>query len=310
MILNCIVKNEEKIIERMLKSVVNIITFFVIIDTGSSDNTIEKIKNFFSNYNIKGIIKKSIFINFEHNRNEALELCYKTCDKNSYILLMDADMVLETNTDIKKLLLNDCYTIVQEDETYSYRNIRIIKNNNNYRYKGYTHEALISKETYDLPYDKIKIIDKQDGGSKKNKLMRDIKLLSSAIKDFPNEPRNYFYIANTYFSLWEIKKATEYYHLRIDMGGWIEELWYCYYRLSQIYFSELDYAKGISYSIEAYQINPNRLENIYVLYNFYTERKCDEIANIWKDILIKKKNINYDKFLFANKLIYLKIKNI
>lgn len=311
MILNCIVKNEEKIIERMLRSVIHVIDFFVIIDTGSDDNTIEKIKNFFINYNIKGIIKKSNFINFEHNRNEALKLCYDTCDKNSYILLLDADMILMMEKDIKHLLIKDCYTILQEDETYSYRNIRIVKNNNKYHYKGYTHEALITNEIYDLPCSKIKIIDKQDGGCKKNKLMRDVKLLNDAIKDFPSETRNYFYLANTYFGLLEMQKAADYYHLRIDMGGWVEELWYCYYRLAQIYFNfPSSEVKGISCLIEAYQINPNRLENIYVLYNFYKEKKYDEVANIWKNILIIKKNINYDKFLFANRLIYLKIKNI
>ena len=45
--LNMIVKNEEKIIERMLNSVVRILDFFIIIDTGSTDRTIEIIQDFF-----------------------------------------------------------------------------------------------------------------------------------------------------------------------------------------------------------------------------------------------------------------------
>ena len=52
--LNMIVKNESKIIERLLTSVVGFIDEIFIVDTGSSDNTIEKITEFMKNNNIKG----------------------------------------------------------------------------------------------------------------------------------------------------------------------------------------------------------------------------------------------------------------
>ena len=50
--LNMIVKNESKIIERLLASVVGFIDEIFIVDTGSSDNTIEKITEFMKNNNI------------------------------------------------------------------------------------------------------------------------------------------------------------------------------------------------------------------------------------------------------------------
>ena len=55
--LNMIVKNESKVIIRALESVVNIIDCFVICDTGSTDNTVQLIKDFFSAHNISGILK-------------------------------------------------------------------------------------------------------------------------------------------------------------------------------------------------------------------------------------------------------------
>ena len=54
--LNSIVKNESKIITRMLSSVVDIIDTYCICDTGSTDNTIEIITEFFDSRNIKGKI--------------------------------------------------------------------------------------------------------------------------------------------------------------------------------------------------------------------------------------------------------------
>ena len=44
--LNMIVKNEEKIICRLLKSVLPLIDTYCICDTGSTDNTIEVIHEF------------------------------------------------------------------------------------------------------------------------------------------------------------------------------------------------------------------------------------------------------------------------
>ena len=50
--LNMIVKNESKIIERLLTSVLGFIDEIFIVDTGSSDNTIEKIMKW-------GLLRKS-----------------------------------------------------------------------------------------------------------------------------------------------------------------------------------------------------------------------------------------------------------
>ena len=45
--LNMIVKNESRVIERLLRSVLPLIDTYCICDTGSTDNTVEIIKTFF-----------------------------------------------------------------------------------------------------------------------------------------------------------------------------------------------------------------------------------------------------------------------
>ena len=72
--LNMIVKNESKIIERLLTSVVGFIDEIFIVDTGSSDNTIEKITEFMKNNNIKGQVLQHHFVNFGLTRSFALEM--------------------------------------------------------------------------------------------------------------------------------------------------------------------------------------------------------------------------------------------
>ena len=59
--LNMIVKNESKIITRLFDSVYKIIDYYCICDTGSTDDTIDIIKEYFKGKNIPGeIIKKKI----------------------------------------------------------------------------------------------------------------------------------------------------------------------------------------------------------------------------------------------------------
>src|SRR3990172_13007879 len=84
--LNMIVKNETKVIERCLKSVRPLIDYWVIVDTGSSDGTQQLIKAYL--HDIPGELHERPWVNFEHNRNEALELAK---NKGDYILTIDAD---------------------------------------------------------------------------------------------------------------------------------------------------------------------------------------------------------------------------
>ena len=66
--LNMIVKNESKIITRFLDSVIGLIDSFCIVDTGSSDNTIEIIMKYFQDKSIEGKLGFINFINFEKTR--------------------------------------------------------------------------------------------------------------------------------------------------------------------------------------------------------------------------------------------------
>lgn len=97
--LNMIVKNESKIIARLLESVAPYIDSYCICDTGSTDNTVEVIRAFFNKRSIPGIIVNEPFRDFGHNRTFALKACLSTeiAAVSDYILLLDADMVLKVS---------------------------------------------------------------------------------------------------------------------------------------------------------------------------------------------------------------------
>jgi len=270
--LSMIVKNESKIITRMLESVSPIIDSYCICDTGSTDDTVEVIEHFFREKGIPGKIVMEPFKNFCHNRNVALNACHGMSD---YILLMDADMTLTIGTTFHKDLLNDLdqCSILQGNEHYFYPNARIIKNNGNYQYHGVTHEYVCSSK----PINHVKVFEKSqifindigDGGCKSNKFDRDIELLKQGIVDEPENTRYYYYLGNSYHDSGKNEEAIEIYKKVISMHGWVEERYNACIAMHDCYCRMGQESSGIHYLILSHKFVPNRVEGIYKLVKYY-----------------------------------------
>ena len=88
--LNMIVKNESHIICKTFDNILKYvpITYWVISDTGSTDNTIELIKAYWKEKNIDGELVEHAWKDFGYNRTKALESAY---NKTDYLLIFDAD---------------------------------------------------------------------------------------------------------------------------------------------------------------------------------------------------------------------------
>jgi hypothetical protein len=305
--LNMIVKNEEKIILRLITSVLPIIDTYCICDTGCTDNTIEIIETFFKSKNISGKIVREPFQNFEYNRNFALNSCDDSAD---YILLLDADMTLKIGDFNKKILLNlDTINILQGNDDFYYANLRIIKNDKKNKYIGVTHEYLSSPDNAKyLLLDKktLFINDIGDGGCKGNKYQRDIELLLKGIEDEPTNERYHFYLANSYYDTCDYENAIPYYKKRIDFGGWEQELWYSNYRIGLSYSHMNKLPEAVYYWLEAYHVFPERIENLYEIMKYYSYISKQKIAKIFYDLAVSTLNKNYkrDKFLFLQNDIY------
>jgi tetratricopeptide (TPR) repeat protein len=312
--LNMIVKNEERIIERMLSSVLPLVDTYCICDTGSTDNTICVIQNFFDKHNIAGKIVEEPFVNFGYNRTFALDHC-QTMDAD-YILLMDADMILNIPAgfvpmNFKMSLNSDSYLLFQGSDRMYYKNVRILKNNIGASYWGVTHEYVkmpdkTTKST--IPKNVLFINDIGDGGSKSNKAQRDIDLLKKGLEEEPNNDRYTFYLANSYRDAGQLELAIESYKKRIELGGWIEEVWYSAYMVGNCYKDLNKNGDAIYYWLNAYEIFPNRIESIYEIvqyyriigkhklsYHFY--QMADELRNKYN----KDRELDY---LFLKKEIY------
>ena len=305
--LNMIVKNESKIITRSFDSVLPIIDCYCICDTGSTDNTVQIITNYFTSKGITGKVVLEPFKNFCHNRNFALEACKGMTD---YVLLMDADMTLQINNFKKTDLLKAMsFYILQGNDSLQYQNLRIIKNNGQYKYCGVTHEYIDvpqNNTTFNFAKQELFILDYGDGGSKSDKFERDIRLLLDGIKEEPNNQRYYFYLANSYHDSGRFGEAINVYKKRIEMGGWKEEVWYSYYRIGLCFKNMGKMDDAVKYWMEGFNYYPERLEGIYEIILHYRLTSKHKLAQMfYKEALYYlKQNLNKDNYLFLHNDVY------
>jgi len=305
--LNMIVKNESKIITRLLDSVCDIIDCYCICDTGSTDNTVELIANYFENKSIPGKIVFEPFKNFAHNRNVSLQHCLGVSD---YVLFLDADMVLQVkNFDKEMLSLGDSFSILQGTEEFFYHNTRIVKNSGLYSYVGVTHEYINTppnNKSINFEKGQLFIHDIGDGGAKSDKFERDIALLSNGIAEDPTNVRYHFYLANTYFDSGKNEEAIEFYKKRIALGGWDQEIWYSYYKIGLVYKRMNKLSDAICAWLQGYNFFQDRIENLYEIVNYYREiGECKSALvfyNLAKSILSK--NLKWSDYLFLQNDVY------
>jgi glycosyltransferase involved in cell wall biosynthesis len=265
-----IVRNESKIIIRCLNAAKFAFSHVSICDTGSTDNTPELINTWLKENNFEGKVHNHVWKNFGHNRTESIKAAKETFPDVDFLLFLDADMCLVNKGFDKSLasLNKDCYLLTQTEGPLSYRNVRLVKAKFNWRSVGVTHEYFEAdgvNERFNL--DTLYIADKSDGGCKSDKLDRDASLLIQGINDEPNNPRYYFYLAQTYASMGHHIDAIHWYNKRIEakVNIWEEETFYAIYRVAQEYEAIHEYEQAIFWYLKAYNRRPHRAEPLVKL---------------------------------------------
>lgn len=280
--LNMIVKNESKIIERLLSSVLSIIDCYCICDTGSTDDTADKIREFMKSAGKPGEVYSEPFKNFGYNRSHALD---RAARWGEYALLLDADMRLQIGTFKPEMLGEfDGYSIIQSAGNMDYYNIRIARTGAGVKCISPTHEYYDfpkgTKQTR-LPKEILYIQDIGDGGCKSDKFERDIRLLTEGLKEEPTNQRYHFYLANSYRDLGRNKEAIEWYKKRVELGGWIEEVFYAAYECGNCYSKLGEMENAVFWWLEAYNKHPQRSESLYELTKYYREIGKQATAQIF-----------------------------
>ena len=293
-----IVKDEQKIISRCIDSLKSYIDNWVIIDTGSTDKTKKFIKKSFEG--IPGELLDAPWVNFGHNRTELIKICKGKAD---YLLLVDADMVLNVHDEnFKKNLSADSY-LVKYTGPINYRQKLLVKADLDWEYEGVTHEYIHCKQEKSAKnIDSISFTHLCDGNRRPVKVEEDVKLLEHAlIRDSENE-RHMFYLAQSYFDIKNYKKARYWYEERIKKRGWEEEVYFSIYKAALCKHLEGEEFPMYEFAA-AYEYRPERLEAVYEIIR---QLRKEGLYNLAYDICkraIKKAAPSQD-VLFVDQQVY------
>lgn len=247
-------KNETKRLRVTLESIKSTVKSILFYDTGSTDDTIEIVTNFCKENDIDLRLIRGEFVDFSTSRNIILDHADNYSDIH-FLLLLDVNDELKNSEALINFSLEE---MKEENDKYSgylvcqewwsgqydkYYNIRYVKANNGWRYRGVVHEWIKNTNIKDdndethikrVP-DVVLYQDRtQDDDKSQKRFQRDKELLLEEYNKDPDDPRTSFYLAQTFSCLEEFADAFYYYKIRAEQIGFWEERFHAYYRCGEI----------------------------------------------------------------------------
>ena len=233
-----IVKNEEHVIERCLSAVKPDIDCYAIMDTGSTDKTIEKINEVMEG--IEGKIYELPFESFSFNRSRIMQSARDDFPDADYLLMIDADDTWHSPKNFTwPELTEDAYWVKYTMGGTTWKRNPLTKASAPFEYRGAAHEYLACKRPHTTGTLEGPEIHCGDDGHRrktegKDKYKRIAGILEKELEKEPGNRRNVFYLAQSWRDAGDPVKAIKYYTQRTEMGGWEEEVWNSKFEIAKI----------------------------------------------------------------------------
>jgi glycosyltransferase involved in cell wall biosynthesis len=295
-ILSCcvMVRNESERITVTLDSIKGVCDNVVIYDTGSTDDTKEKITKWCDDNKLPLYMIEGKFVNFSESRNVMLEFAD---DKGDWLLLMDSNEELKDGKNLRTFVdtyngpLIGVHCLQRWKTSFSvdqYYNTKLIRTKNQFKYNEPVHEYIISPlaskpgmleklETFWLFQDR-----KFDDPKSKPRFERDRELLFTEYNKNPNKPRTLFYLAQTFMCLGQNHIAYRFYKKRTKYQEFSEEIYHSYYQMGKLSQAlNHDWYETLTLFLKAFE-NTKRVEPLlriseqYITMGENNEKKVQE----------------------------------
>jgi GR25 family glycosyltransferase involved in LPS biosynthesis len=319
--LNMIVKNEAKLIVATLQNLCSYIAFdyWVISDTGSTDNTQQIIKDFFLLKGIPGELFSHQWKDFGFNRTQALECAYK---KTDYLLIFDADdkicgdFKLPFTSDKNKNNYADRY-MLKIGKGFEYVRPLLINNQKRWMFKGVLHEFLANLEPVnaDAAVEGNYYIESGRTGNRSQnptKYYDDAIILQNAYHEeviLPNKGlsgRYAFYCARSYKDAGAkyYDQAIEWYKILLNIPHhWAQEKYYAALEIGIIYRDKKQMELAVPYLLKTLEYDMERIEGLIIALEYFYQTGQYILVNV---LYHKFKNYNrhLQNKLFLNTALY------
>lgn len=269
------VKNGGAQFEQMLEKNAAWADRWTILDTGSTDGTVDIIKKVLVGKK-KGALYEEPFINFRDSRNRCIELAGKTC---KYIVTLDDTYVVQGDL---RLFLNtvrgdqfaDSFSMYIQSDDNQYASNRVIKTASNLKYIYRIHEVIQDKDNVNVivPNTAAFIFDGRFEYMESRTMGRkqlDLKLLYEELEENPMEPRTYYYLAQTYNLMEDHERAFQYFLKRAEFisSGFIQERIDALFEAARLANFKLNkpWEQCLDLYERAYKADESRPESIYFI---------------------------------------------
>jgi glycosyltransferase involved in cell wall biosynthesis len=288
LVLCLMVRNEEKIIERCLRAALPLVDACVLSVNNTTDNTVAIARRVAGELDTPLEVIESVWKNFGANRTRSVAdtkawILSQGWDASStYAILVDADHVLHSRPEFDRAqLTRPHYEIDTNDGRLRNPGTRVVRLSHDWKCIGVTHEYWASDpNTPSDFFPNLWVEDRADGGSKGDKLQRDVRLLKQGLKDEPGNGRYMFYLAESHYHLKQFKEAITWYERRIVAGGWDEEVWYSRYKIGLCLLELKKFERGAGLMLEAFEARPGRIEPLAALATHYRVRGMNHLTHM------------------------------
>jgi hypothetical protein len=287
------VKNGGHQFEQMLLDNLPFFDRWTILDTGSTDETIDIINRVLVGKK-KGELFQEPFINFRDSRNRCLELAGKTC---KFITMLDDTYVIEGKlrdflNEVRGDQISSSFTLYIKSDDTIYGSNRIIKSESELRYVHRIHEVITDKNNINIVIPKeVSLIDDRrfDYMEKRthDRKQLDLKLLFEEVEENPHDPRAYYYLAQTYNLLEDYEKAFYYFKKRAEFtnSGFVQELVDALFEAARIANFKLNkpWHECEEMYNKCYKADESRPESLYFIgIHYYLENNFNKAFGYFK----------------------------
>ena len=279
-----IVKNEEKNLDRCLRSIYHIADEIIVVDTGSEDKTVKIAKS----YGAK-VIDYTWKNDFSDARNKSIEHATK-----HWILFLDADeeILFEDGKNLKLILQQNpqfeafhlrLVNIISGINTGDSIVLRVFKNDPRYRFRGKMHEQIVKSIEEIHPSSVIGATDVKilhygydpDVCNINKKQQRNLELLNSYSED-QKDGYYYYSLGNEYARIDDFDNALKIYEKALNFpypnGSTPIYIPYLYLNYAKVYFSSGRFMDLIN-CVNKFTKTHANFKDLY-FYNFLAYSQC------------------------------------
>lgn len=291
--LTMIVKNAGDSFADVLQQNLPFFDKYTILDTGSTDNTIEIIKNVLKNK--KGEIYQEPFINFRDSRNRCLDLAGTD---SKFLIMLDDTYIIKNNLrafleTVRGDQFSSSFSLYIHSDDVEYGSNRIIKSASQLRYKYKIHEVItpVNNVNVIVPMPHGYIFDFRSDYMETRTMDRktyDLQILHEMIEEDPHDSRAYYYLGQTHNLLKNYAVAFENFLLRVnhpDEGFIQEKIDACFEaaRLANFHLQKPWEVCEALY-IQTYNMDKSRPDSLYFIgIHYYLEQNYAIAYNYFKE---------------------------